>query len=56
MIRHFLFKDYDTGEDFLVGAPTFKEAKQIARDIFADPSFVCEFSEFEAENSGLDEY
>lgn len=55
-MRHFLFEDYDTGEEFIVGADNLGEAMEEAKTYFADPSYICEFSEFEAENSGLDEY
>ncbi len=55
-MRHFLFEDYYTGEDFIVGADTPEEAMEEAKMYFADPSYVCEYTEEEAENSGLDEY
>ena len=55
-MKHFLFEDYDTGEDFIVGAATLPEAIEEAKLYFADPSYVCELSETEAEASGLDEY
>ena len=55
-MRHFMFEDYDTGEEFLVCACDIEEAFIIARDYFADPSYICEVDEFEAESSGLDEY
>lgn len=55
-MRHFLFEDYDTGEEFIVGADTFEEALEDAKTYFADPSYICEYTEEEAEMSGLDEY
>lgn len=55
-MRHFVFEDYDSGEEFIVGAECRKEATALAKNLFADPIYLCEFSEFEAENSGLDEY
>lgn len=55
-MRHFMFMDYDTNEDFIVGAKNKKEAMEFAKNIFADPAFICEVSEMEAEMSGLDEY
>ena len=55
-MRHFLFEDYDSGESFIVGATTKKEAINEALTYFGDPSYVCELDEFEAEASGLDEY
>lgn len=55
-MKHYLFSDYELGEDFIVGAYDEEEACKIARQFFPDPEFVDEISEFEAENSGLDEY
>ena len=56
IMRHFLFEDYDTGEEFIVGADNLGEAIEEAKTYFADPSYICELDEFEAEASGLDEY
>lgn len=56
MIRHFLFTDYVTDEDFIVGANTLPEATLLASRWFGDPSYICELTEMEAEASGLDEY
>jgi hypothetical protein len=56
MYRHFVFEDYDTGEEFIVGAKTKEQAIIEAKELFADPAYICEYSEFEAEASGLDEY
>ena len=55
-MKHYLFVDDESGEEFLVGAADKKGAFDIARSYFGEPNFVCEVSEFEAENSGLDEY
>jgi hypothetical protein len=55
-MRHFLFEDYDSGENFIVGANTKKEAINEALTYFGDPSYICELTEEEAEASGLDEY
>lgn len=55
-MRHFLFEDYDTGEDFIIGAYTYSDAIHEAHIYFADPAYICELSETEAEASGLDEY
>ena len=55
-MRHYLFSDYELGEDFIVGAYDEEEAYEIARRHFIDPEFIAEISEFEAENSGLDEW
>lgn len=54
--RHWLFTDNDSGEDFIIGEPTIEEAWASARTWFADPSFICELSDDEAEMSGLDEF
>ena len=55
-MKHYLFVDDESGEEFLVGAADKDEAFDIARADFGEPHFVCRVSEFEAENSGLDEY
>lgn len=55
-MRHFLFEDYDTGEEFIVGADNLGEAMEEAGIYFTRPAYICELSEFEAEASGLDEY
>lgn len=55
-MRHFLFEDYDSGEQFIVGANSLYEATEEAKFYFADPSYICEYTEEEAEASGLDEY
>lgn len=54
--KHYLFEDRETDECFIVGAFTIEEAWGIAWDNFESPSFCYVMSEFEAENSGLDEY
>lgn len=55
-MNHYLFDDWASGEEFLVGACDLEEAKKIASDNFSNPRFICEMTEFEAECSGLDEY
>ena len=55
-MKHYLFEDWVSGEEFIVGAYTLEEAEAIASENFADPVFHCILSEWEAENSGLDEY
>lgn len=55
-MRHFLFEDYDTGEYFIVGAYDLLEANAIAEDNFTEPHYLCEYTDYEAEASGLDEY
>ena len=56
MTRHYLFEDLVCGEDFIVGACDLNEAKAIAAENFAEPKYLYQLSEFEAETSGLDEY
>lgn len=55
-MKHFLFEDYETGEEFIVGAETKEQAFKEAKLYFTDPNYICELSEAEAEASGLDEY
>ena len=59
-MKHYLFEitsgDYE-GEQYIVGANSYTEACQIANDNELTPKrFICTLTEFEAENSGLDEY
>lgn len=56
MTKHYLFEDYELGEEFIVGAKTFEEAVEEAKYQFPDPHYICELTEEEAEASGLDEY
>ena len=55
-MRHFLFIDNATGEEFLVSADSKVEAKEIAHDYFEEPEYCFEVDEETAEMSGLDEY
>ena len=55
-MKHYLFTDDQNGEDFLVGAADKDEAFAIACSYFEECHLVCEVSEAEAENSGLDEF
>lgn len=55
-MKHYLFVDYENDEEFLVGAANREEAFDIARSYFRECRLICRVSEFEAENSGLDEY
>ena len=55
-MKHYLFVDDQTDEEFLVGAANEDKAFHIARAYFEEPRLICRVSEFEAENSGLDEY
>lgn len=60
-MKHYLFECIDEdsvcdGEEFIVGASTIEEAKEIAIDNFEIVKYICELSDYEAEMSGLDEY
>lgn len=57
MARHFLFYDYQSGEEFIVGAGDLCFARIIAEEVFGDDIKYCyEMTDDEAEMSGLDEY
>lgn len=65
-MRHFYFTEEETGEEFIVGAHTLPEAKEIAEDVGIAIGknygvhyyieYQYEMTEEEAEESGLDEY
>lgn len=55
-MKHYLFEDFETGEEFIVGADCVANASTTASEYFEEPHFVCRLTEFEAEASGLDEY
>ena len=55
-MRNFLFRDEETGEEFFVQEDTLEKAKEIASDIFAEPTFISILSDVEAEWAGLDTY
>ena len=55
-MKHYLFEDLKSGEEFIVGANTVSEAMVIAKENFAEPLYQYQMTEFEAEASGLDEY
>lgn len=68
-MKHFLFEERLSGEEFIVGADNLDEAELIAEGIAPDIGeeynggvnnyylyFVDELTEEEAEASGLDEY
>lgn len=60
-MRHWLFECIDEnsaceGEEFIVGADTYTEAREIAEDEFGEVKFWHELTDEEAEISGLDEY
>lgn len=55
-MKHYLFEDSVTGEEFIVGADCVTDASEFASEFFEEPHFVCRLTEMEAEASGLDEY
>lgn len=65
-MKHYLFCEENTGEEFIVGADDAKTAKimakEIARDIAAnydedaDLTYYGELTDEEAEDCSLDEY
>ena len=55
-MKHYLFTDKDTGEEFLVCDDTLLAAMDTALSVFPMAVFVCKLTDFEAEMSGLDEY
>ena len=55
-MKHYLFENLESGEEFIVGADCVTDASIIAGEYFEAPRFVCQLTEFEAEASGLDEY
>ena len=55
-MKHYLFEDLESGEEFIVGADCVTDASITASEYFEEPHFVCRLTEFEAEASGLDEY
>ena len=56
-MKHYLFEDLESGEEFIVGANSFAEAEAIAINNFGpDVEYQYQMSEYEAEASGLDEY
>lgn len=65
-MRHFLYCEMNSGEEFIVGANTRGGAEIMAEEVAAnigryygeetDLHYTCELTEDEAEMSGLDEY
>ena len=55
-MKHYLFEDEVTGEEFIVGEYCLEDAYIEAKLDFDEPHYICEFSDAEAEMSGLDEY
>ena len=56
-MKHYLFEAAEAGQ-FLVGAECYSQAEYIARSEFPNQEleFLDTLSEWEAENSGLDEF
>lgn len=52
----YLFKDRETGEEFLVEAESYTEAVKIVRQYFNDYTFLEKLSVEEGEMLGLDTY
>lgn len=55
-MKHYLFKDEATGEEFIVGEDCIEMAYFEAKLYFDEPHYICELSDVEAEMSGLDEF
>ena len=61
-MRHFLFEETISGENFIVGENSLAEARRAAMAIFDGEveewniKYICEYTDDEAEMSGLDEY
>lgn len=65
-MRHFLYCEMNSGEEFIVGANTRGGAEILAEEVAAnigryygeetDLHYTCELTDEEAEASGLDEY
>ena len=55
-MRHYLFEDEAAGEELIVGEDCIEKAYIEAKLSFDEEHHICEFSDIEAEMSGLDEY
>lgn len=65
-MRHFLYCEMNSGEEFIVGANTRGGAEILAEEVATnigrhygeetDLHYTCELTDEEAEMSGLDEY
>ena len=56
-MKHYLFEDLESGEEFIVGAATIGEAMTVAIVEFGENvKYHYQMTEEEAEASGLDEY
>lgn len=57
MMKHYLFENTESGEQFIVGEITLGTAIAVAVSYFDEAvRYICQLSEMEAEASGLDEY
>ena len=56
-MRHFLYRDRETCEDYIIDANSKEEIKEtIETYCLGNPRFICELDDFEYEMSGLDVY
>lgn len=56
-MKHYLFENTESGEQFIVGEITLGTAIAVAVSYFDEAvRYICQLSEMEAEASGLDEY
>lgn len=55
-MKNYLFEDCYSGEDFIVEEDSYEKALLTARLYYADPEFIDEISDYEAEMSGFDTY
>jgi len=55
-MKHYFFTDRATCEDFIVDENSLDKAYEIARENFAEPRYLCELNDFQAETKGVDIY
>lgn len=55
-MKNYLFEDCYSGVDFIVEEDSYEKALLTARLYYADPEFIDEISDDEAEMSGFDTY
>ena len=53
-MKHYLFEDEATGEEFIVGEYCLEKAYLEAKLYCEEPHYICKFSDVEAEMSGLE--
>ena len=53
---NYLFRDYETGEDFFVETTRLEDAIKTAKAYFKKPSYIGVATEYEAEMMGFDTY